>query len=204
LHVGSPAGHLEPSERSEQLLGPALQRLRPYGFEVLHDVSWPGRRRTAIDYVLVGPSGVFVMHTESWSGTVTVEAESLRQNGYSRVQQTEAVRRSALVVGLSLGASWAALVVPVICLVGGAELVPTRAGPVTVLSLDHLTAWLLSQPSPLTSAGVNQVVKSLRVALPGDTAVVIPDQAPARIRLPKSQRRASVELERRAVPRNAP
>lgn len=144
------------------------------------------------------------MHTESWSGTVTVEAESLRQNGYSRVQQTEAVRRSALVVGLSLGASWAALVVPVICLVGGAELVPTRAGPVTVLSLDHLTAWLLSLPSPLTSAGVNQVVKSLRVALPGDTAVVIPDQAPARIRLPKSQRRAPIELERRAVPRREP
>ena len=141
------------------------------------------------------------MHTESWSGAVTVQDETLRQNGYSRVQQTEALRRSALVVGLSLGASWAALVVPVICLIGSAELVPTQAGPVTVLSLDHLTAWLLSRPSPMTTAGVNQVVRSLRVALPGDTAVVIPDQASTRIRLPKSQRRVSVELERRAVPR---
>ncbi len=144
------------------------------------------------------------MHTENWSGAVTVQEATIRQNGYSRVQQTEAVRRSALVVGLSLGASWAALVVPVICLIGSAELVPTQAGPVTVLSLDHLAAWLRSQPSRLTPPGINQVVTSLRVALPGDTAVVIPDQASARIRLPKSQRRVSVELERRAVPRHEP
>ncbi len=141
------------------------------------------------------------MHTENWSGAVSVQEETLRQNGYSRVQQTEAVRRSALVVGLSLGASWAALVVPVICLIGPAELVPTRAGPVTVLSLDHLTAWLLSQPSRLAAPGVQQVVRSLRAALPGETPVVIPDQATARIRLPKSRRRAPIEIERRAVPR---
>jgi len=141
------------------------------------------------------------MHTESWSGAVTVQDETLRQNGYSRVQQAEAVRRSALVVGLSLGASWAALVVPVICLIGSAELVPTPAGPVTVLSLDHLAAWLLSQPSQLAPPGVQQVVRSLRVALPGVTAVASPTQASARIRLPKSQRRAPVQVERRAVPR---
>jgi len=144
------------------------------------------------------------MHTENWSGAVTVQEETLRQNGYSRVQQTEAVRRSALVVGLSLGASWAALVVPVICLIGPAELVPSQAGPVSVLSLDHLTAWLLSQPNRLAAPGVQQVVRSLRAALPGEPAVVIPDQASARIRLPKSRRRAPIELERRAVPRNAP
>jgi len=201
MHAGSPAGHLEHGEHDEQLVGPDLQRLRPHGFKVLHDVSWPGRRRAAIDHIVVGPPGVFVMHTENWSGAVTVEEETLRQNGYSRVQQTEAVRRSALVVGLSLGASWAALVVPVICLTGSAELVPTQAGPVTVLSLDHLAAWLLSQPSRLAAPGGQQVVRSLRAALPGKSAVVIPDRASARIRLPKSRRRVALQIERRAVPR---
>jgi hypothetical protein len=144
------------------------------------------------------------MDTQNWSGTVLVEADTLWQNGYSRVQQTESVHRSALVVGLSLGASWAALVVPVICLIGSSELVPTQAGPVTVLSLDHLTPWLLSHPSRLTAPGVKQVLRSLRVALPGVTAVASPTQASARIRLPKSQRRVPVQIERRAVPRREP
>ena len=122
MHAESPAKHLEKGERDGHLVGPALERLRPYGFEALHDVHLPGRPRPGVDHVVVGPPGVFVMNTENWSGTVTVEAETLRQNGYSRVQQTEAVHRSALVVGLSLGAAWAAFVVPVICLIGDAEL----------------------------------------------------------------------------------
>jgi len=178
-----------------------MDLLRPHGFEVLHQVSWPGRPQPGIDHVFVGPPGVFVMATESWSGTVTVEAETLRQNGYSRAQQAEAVHRSALVVGLSLGASWAALVVPVICLIGSAELVRTQAGPVTVLSLDQLTPWLLARPIQLTPPGVKQVLRCLRVALPGVTAAASPTQASARIRLPKSQRRVPLQIERRAVPR---
>ncbi len=182
-----------------------LQRLRPYGFEVLHDVSWPGRRRAAIDYVVVGPPGVFVMHTENWSGAVTVQAETLRQNGYSRVQQTEAVRRSALVVGLSLGASWAALVVPVICLIGSAELVPTQAGPVTVLSLDHLAAWLLSQPNRLTPPGVKQVVTEPSSRAPGRNRGGHPRSGVCSHSPPQvASAGLSVEVERRAVPRHEP
>src|SRR5688572_3173310 len=164
MQVGRSAGQLEHGRRDERLVTPALERLRPHGFEVLHDVHRPGRSRAAIDHVVVGPPGVFVTHTENWSGVVTVQEDALRQNGYSRVQQTEAVRRSALVVGLSLGASWASLVVPVICLIGPAELVPTQAGPVTVLSLDHLAAWLLSQQSQVSPTGVQQIVRSLRAA----------------------------------------
>ena len=199
MHAASPAGQLEPDQRDEQPVGAALKLLRPHGFEVLHDVPLPSRPRAAINHIVVGPPGVFVMNTENWSGAVTIEAETLRQNGYSRVQQTEAAHRSALVVALSLGASWAALVVPVICLIGSAELVPTQAGPVTVLSLDHLAAWLLSEPSQLTPPGVKQVVRSLHVALPGETTVANP--AAARSRLPKSQRRVPLRVERRAVPR---
>jgi hypothetical protein len=200
MQVGTSAGHLEHGRRDD-LVNLVLERLRPHGFEVLDDVHWPGRPRAAIDHVVVGPSGVFVMHTENWSGTVTVHEDTLRQNGYSRAQQTDAVHRSALVVGLSLGASWAALVVPVICLTGPAELLPTQTGPVTVVSLDHLAGWLLSEPSQVTPPGVQQIVRSLRAALPGVTTPAIPAQAPARIRLPKSQRRVVLPVERRAVPR---
>ena len=201
MHAGTPTGRLQPGQGHEQLVGSALELLRPHGFAVLHDLQLPGRPGARIDHVVVGPAGVFVMDTENWAGAVTVDAETLRQNGYSRVQQTEAVHRSALVVGLSLGAAWAALVVPVICLVGSSELVPTQAGPVTVLSLDHLSAWLLSHPRQLTPPGVTQVLRSLQVALPGEPPVAIPAQASARGRLPKSRRRLPFRVERRAVPR---
>ena len=206
MHRGAPSprtSRTAPGTGSgrRQRVGPALELLRPHGFEVLHEVSWPGRRQPGIDHVVVGPSGVFVVDTQNWSGAVTVQAETLSQNGYSRVQQTEAAHRSALVVGLSLGASWAALVVPVICLIGSAELAPTQAGPVTVLSLDHLTPWLLVAARPVGPAGVKQVLRSLRVALPGEP------RWPARLRhllafaSRKSRRRAPVQIERRAVPR---
>jgi hypothetical protein len=192
-------GQLEQGQHGEQLVAPALELLRPQGFEVLHDVELPGRPRAGIDHVIVGGPGVFVMNTESWSGTVMVEAGTLWQKGYSRVQQTEAVHRAALFVGLSLGASWAALVVPVICLIGPSALVPTQAGPVTVLSLDHLTAWLMSHPSLLTPPGVAQISRCLRVALPGVDAVAGPTQPADRNR--RSRRRAPGQVERRAVPR---
>lgn len=141
------------------------------------------------------------MNTETWSGEVTVEAGTLQQNGYSRAQQTDAVLRAALFVGLSLGASWAALVVPVICLNGSSALAPAQAGPVTVLSLDHLTAWLSSHPSLLTPPAVKQVLRCLRVALPGANAVAGPAEPAAGHRLRRSRRRVPPQVERRAVPR---
>jgi hypothetical protein len=150
--------------------------------------------------VIVGPPGVFVVDAMSWSGSVLVRDATLHQNGYSRAKQTESVHRAALVVGLALGASWASLVVPVICLRGPTALVPTQAGPVAVMSLDHLTGWLLSRPSCLTPTEVRQVLRSVRAALPGIDAVV-PAQPSARNRLPKSQRRAPLQIERRAVAR---
>jgi hypothetical protein len=201
MHAGSPAGQLDRGHPGEQLVGSALKLLRPHGFEVLHDVPLPGRPRAVIDHVLVGPPGVFVMDNQSWSGAVTVEAGTLWQKGYTRVQQTEAVHHAALVVGLSLGASWAALVVPVICLSGPSTMVPTQVGPVTVLSLEHLTAWLLAHPSLLTPPGIRQVVRSLRVALPSTDAVASPSRPAGRSRLRRSRRRVPVQVERRAVPR---
>lgn len=39
----------------EQTVGAQLELLRPYGFDVLHDVRWPGRQRANIDHVAIGP-----------------------------------------------------------------------------------------------------------------------------------------------------
>jgi hypothetical protein len=53
----------------------------PPSWTVLHNPTWPGRRFDNIDHVVVGPSGVFVIDTKSWSGRITVEHGLLLQGG---------------------------------------------------------------------------------------------------------------------------
>ena len=53
-------------------------------WRVLHDVPWPGRSHAAIDHVVVGPAGVFVVDAKSWTGIVSVRDGVLRQDKYSR------------------------------------------------------------------------------------------------------------------------
>lgn len=42
------------------------------GIEVLHDCPWPGTRKSNIDHIVVGPSGVFVIDAKKYSGKVEV------------------------------------------------------------------------------------------------------------------------------------
>lgn len=77
--------------RTAQLLG----ALTPYGFHVLHDRRWPGSSNANIDYLVVGPSGVFVIDTKSWSGDLTVENGRLLQGQDPRDDAIDAVQSLA-------------------------------------------------------------------------------------------------------------
>jgi hypothetical protein len=48
--------------RLEQTLGP----LRNQGFHVLADRQWPGSRKAQVDFLVVGPPGVFIVDAKSW------------------------------------------------------------------------------------------------------------------------------------------
>jgi Nuclease-related domain len=56
----------------EQRTAAELARLAGKGWQVLHDVHWPGRPFANIDHIAVGPAGVVVIDSKNWSGPVEV------------------------------------------------------------------------------------------------------------------------------------
>ena len=51
---------------SETRLGRLLEPLAERGYHVLADRLWPGSKVANVDFVLVGPSGVFIIDAKSW------------------------------------------------------------------------------------------------------------------------------------------
>jgi hypothetical protein len=69
----------------------ALAALPP-SWAVVRDPVWPNDQFPAIDHIVIGPPGIFVVDTRSWSGRVGVERGSLWQDGQDR---TELLRTTA-------------------------------------------------------------------------------------------------------------
>ncbi|MCU1550118.1 MAG: helicase UvrD [Glaciihabitans sp.] len=57
---------------SERDVSRALAPLTAVGYHFLPDRGWPGSPKSQVDLVVVGPSGLFIVDTESWSD-VTVD-----------------------------------------------------------------------------------------------------------------------------------
>src|SRR6478609_11690402 len=68
-------------------------------WRIFHDVRWPGRAQASIDHIVVGPSGVFVVDTQTWSGDIEVTSGSLRQDGKRRARHVIASAAAAMAVG---------------------------------------------------------------------------------------------------------
>ena len=51
---------------SERRLEQTLSPLRNQGFHVLADRQWPGSRTAQVDFLVVGPPGVFIVDAKSW------------------------------------------------------------------------------------------------------------------------------------------
>ncbi|MDD4016949.1 MAG: nuclease-related domain-containing protein [Kiritimatiellae bacterium] len=58
----------------------ALLAVLPSGYHVFHDVACCGGAG-GIDHVVAGPTGLFVIETKCWSGTVTFDKGALLVNG---------------------------------------------------------------------------------------------------------------------------
>jgi len=51
---------------SEKRLALTLAALEPRGYRVLSDRRWPGSARAQVDFIVVGPSGVWIVDAKSW------------------------------------------------------------------------------------------------------------------------------------------
>jgi hypothetical protein len=67
---------------SERRLEKTLSPLRNQGFHVLADRQWPGSRKAQVDFLVVGPPGVFIVDAKSWR-----DVHVRREQGSTRVFQ---------------------------------------------------------------------------------------------------------------------
>jgi hypothetical protein len=91
-----------------------LDRLGRDGYQVLHDLAMLGSPAN-VDHLVVGPSGLFVIDSKQWSGTVHQGADGLVWHNNYRLDRTLAtVRWQAETLGRLLGIP----VAPLICVHG--------------------------------------------------------------------------------------
>jgi hypothetical protein len=80
----------------------ALEQLKIEGFVVLHDRRIPGSSAN-IDHIVIGPPGVAVVETKSYSGRLRVRGGEVYVGGYRKTAQTvEEAKREALAVTVAL------------------------------------------------------------------------------------------------------
>ncbi len=150
----------------EDLTTAALAALPVDDWTVLHDVAWPGRRRASIGHVVVGPPGVLVVSTESWSGRVVLDHGALLHQGRSRL---DALNR-AVGAAAAVASVWPHLppapVHAMICLTG-ADRPSAWLGCLTVCSTEALAPAMTALPAALSPEQRRIVVADLRWLLTG-------------------------------------
>jgi hypothetical protein len=150
----------------EQRTASVLSELQADGWQLLHDVHWPGRPFANIDHIAVGPAGVLVIDSKNWSGRVDVRHGVLRQNGYRRTEACEGVAAAAAAVAALLAPRHRMLVSAIICLVGQ----PTpgeQPSSVEVTGLSDLASSVRARPSRVSSSEVSAITAHLRRTLAG-------------------------------------
>jgi hypothetical protein len=86
-----------------------LRRLHRDGYVVFHDLAVPDSPAN-VDHLVIGPTGVFVIDSKQWTGSVHQGADGLAWHNHYRLDRTlETVRWEAETVGRLLGTRTAAL-----------------------------------------------------------------------------------------------
>jgi hypothetical protein len=87
-----------------------LDRLTRDGFVIFHDLAVPGNTSANVDHLAIGPSGVFVIDSKQWTGSVHQGVDGLVWHNHYRLDRTlETVRWEAEAIGRLLGTQIAAL-----------------------------------------------------------------------------------------------
>jgi hypothetical protein len=91
-----------------------LERLTRDGFVIFHDLAVPGSPAN-VDHLVIGPTGLFVIDSKQWAGSVQQGADGLAWHNHYRLDRTlETVRWEADTIGRILGAR----VTPLLCVHG--------------------------------------------------------------------------------------
>jgi Nuclease-related domain len=81
-----------------------LDRLTRDGYVVLHDLAVPGNTSANVDHLVIGPTGLFVIDTKQWTGSVHQSPDGLAWHNHYPLERTlETVRWEAEVISRLLG-----------------------------------------------------------------------------------------------------
>jgi hypothetical protein len=87
-----------------------LDRLTRDGYVVFHDLAVPGKTSANVDHLAIGPTGVFVIDSKQWTGSVHQSADGLAWHNHYRLDRTLAtVHWEADTISRILGTRTAAL-----------------------------------------------------------------------------------------------
>jgi Nuclease-related domain len=134
-----------------------LDRLGRDGYQVFHDLAMPGSPAN-IDHLVVGPSGVFVIDSKQWTGSVQQSADGLIWHNHYRLDRALAtIRWQALTLGRLLGIP----VAPLLCV----HHAHVQGGGLRAHGVAIVPATLLH-----SALGYEQVLSDAEVALYAATA----------------------------------
>jgi hypothetical protein len=109
FHPSEQARTWQRGAQGERHTARLLRRLHRDGYVVFHDRAVPGFDAN-VDHLVIGPSGVFVLDSKQWTGSVHQSADGLVWHNHYRLDRTlETVRWEAETVGRLLGTRAAAL-----------------------------------------------------------------------------------------------
>jgi hypothetical protein len=134
-----------------------LDRLTRDGFVVFHDLAVPGSTAN-VDHLAIGPTGVFVIDSKQWTGSVHQSADGLAWHNHYRLDRTlETVRWEADTLSRILGAR----TTPLLC-VHGAHV---QGGGLHTQGVAIVPSYLLR-----SALGQDRVLSDADVALAAATA----------------------------------
>lgn len=146
-----------------------LDELAAHGWNVLHDVRWPGRPKANLDHVLVGPGGIIVVDAKNWTGDVHIRGDTLRQNGSSREKEVVGVLQQCAAVAALLEPQHRRYVQAWLCMVGQPSLQGVSLGA-RIQGLDTVTQAVLGLPAVLDPETVQVIHNYLYGLLSGSNS----------------------------------
>lgn len=151
----------------EARVGEQLRQLELQGWNVIHDVHWPGRPKANIDHIAIGPGGILVIDAKNWSGDVQIRDGELYQNGYTRKRETASALDQGAAVAALLEPQHRTLTQAWICLVGQPGVVGSTGAGVTVVGIEALVAAVRALPPVLEGAFIGAIHDYLKGVLTG-------------------------------------
>jgi hypothetical protein len=167
----------------ERLTAKALDPLKTDGHILLNDLRIPGKRSN-VDHILIGPTGVYVIESKNYSGKVRITRRTVTLNGRHRDRDIREVLREAELVETVLAGRPEAVVVRPLLWLHAAEVTgsmfsePVVQG-VRIGSSRKLTAWIRGQARVLSQGDVQAIAGTLSSSLGRKDQVARPPLQPA-------------------------